>query len=87
MCPFKCTSKHIGIAYSFVTIDPPCCLQLYGEGDGLSRNCLGFIGDSESANKRALKDLEEQFPFLVNLVCQAHGLNNLIKVAQRSPNR
>ena len=59
-------------------------MQLYPEGQELSSrssNCLGFIGDSEAANKKALADLEEEYPFLINVLCQAHGLNNLVKVS------
>ena len=56
-------------------------VQLYPEGQELSSNCLGSIGDSEAANKKALADLEEEYPFLINVLCQAHGLDNLIKVS------
>lgn len=55
-------------------------LQIYNENGDLSRGCLGFIGDSESANEKALADLEEDYPFLNNILCQAHGLSNLVKV-------
>jgi hypothetical protein len=43
-------------------------LQIYPDEDGeLSDRLLGFIGDGESANKKAFSDLEGQYHFLVNL--------------------
>ncbi len=50
------------------------------ENGGLSERCLGFIGDSESANLCALRVLEAEYPFLCNFPCQAHLLSNLAKV-------
>lgn len=54
---------------------------MYGEGNGeLSDRLLGFVGDGESANQKALTSLESQYPFLVNIWCQAHCLSLLLKV-------
>ena len=61
-------------------------LQLYSEQRELTPNCLGFIRDSESANKKALAELEVEHPFLINLTCQAHGLSNLVKVSHSRTN-
>jgi hypothetical protein len=56
-------------------------LQIYPDEDGeLSDRLLGFIGDGESANKKAFSDLEGQYYFLVNLWCQAHCISLLLKV-------
>lgn len=53
---------------------------MYGENGELTDRCLGFIGDSESANKKAMSQLETEYTYLVNIVCQAHGLSSLLKV-------
>ncbi|KAK9805600.1 hypothetical protein WJX72_007090 [[Myrmecia] bisecta] len=45
----------------------------------LNMNVLGFITDSEKAARKALRELEKKYWWLVNLACQAHGLGNLIK--------
>ena len=56
-------------------------MQVYGDEAGeLSERLLGFVGDGESANKAALANLEQQYPFLVNVWCQAHCLSLLLKV-------
>ena len=56
-------------------------MQVYGDEAGeLSDRLLGFVGDGESANKAALANLEQQYPFLVNVWCQAHCLSLLLKV-------
>ena len=57
-------------------------LQIYVDEDGeLSDRLLGFIGDGESANRKALRDLEGQYYFLVNLWCQAHCISLFLKVS------
>ncbi len=57
-------------------------MQIYADEDGeLSDRLLGFIGDGESANRRALRDLEGQYYFLVNLWCQAHCISLFLKVS------
>ncbi len=56
-------------------------MQVYGDENGeLSERLLGFVGDGESANKAALAALESEYPFLVNIWCQAHCLSLLLKV-------
>ena len=57
------------------------CLQVYGDESGeLSDSLLGFVGDGESADKAAMADLEGEYPFLVNIWCQAHCMSLLLKV-------
>jgi hypothetical protein len=40
---------------------------------------LGLVVDAAHANRAALKKLHQKYPWMVNLVCLAHGLNNLLK--------
>lgn len=46
---------------------------------GSPKKCTGIISDREAAIQKALKNLEEKYPWMVNIPCQAHSLNLLVK--------
>jgi hypothetical protein len=41
--------------------------------------CVGVVADTDKYSLKALQELEYQRPWMVNLSCQAQGLNNLLK--------
>ena len=41
---------------------------------GVIERCRGFNMDGTKANRKAMELLEEKYPHMVNLVCQAHSL-------------
>jgi hypothetical protein len=46
---------------------------------GVPSRCRGLHMDGTAANRKAMAALEEEFKHMVNLTCQAHCLNLLIK--------
>jgi hypothetical protein len=47
--------------------------------DGNPHRCLGTNMDGTSVNRKAMRDMEEQQPSMVNMPCQAHCLDLIIK--------
>jgi hypothetical protein len=57
-----------------------CCEQVMHELQTLcSTQVLGFVMDSASANRKALLNMLNDYPKLMNLPCLAHALSLLIK--------
>lgn len=50
-----------------------------GDMAALQERLLGFVLDATSANVAAERILQREFPFAIPLVCQSHGLANLLK--------
>ena len=48
------------------------------------KKCIGVISDREAAVQKALRNLEEKYPWMINLPCQAHGLNLAVKDLQKA---
>jgi hypothetical protein len=46
---------------------------------GVLSRCRGHHMDGTSTNRKAMKEMEEGHPAMVNLPCMAHGLNLLVK--------
>jgi hypothetical protein len=46
---------------------------------GDPEQCLGVISDREASVQKALRDLEVKYPWMINLPCQAHSLNLVVK--------
>jgi hypothetical protein len=46
---------------------------------GDPKKCLGVISDREASVQKALRDLEAKYPWMINLPCQAHSLNLVVK--------
>ena len=57
-------------------------LEIFGsDEDGvLSKRCFGIVSDMELVNVLAAKQLGTKYPWLINLNCAAHGINNACKV-------
>jgi hypothetical protein len=46
---------------------------------GVLSRCRGHHMDGTSTNRKAMKEMEEEHPNMVNLPCMAHGLSLLVK--------
>lgn len=51
---------------------------------GDPKKCLGVISDREASVQKALRDLEVKYPWMINLPCQAHSLNLVVKDLRKS---